>query len=128
MNLTLGFLDSRIIYVVFFLSGSLKAFLLHVSFASTSLVTMASQTFTRDEVDKHSRENDLRVINDRQVYDLTDLVDTHTEGDVVSFQCAGRDATIDFYNLHRREVVQKYRSLCIEIIRGKRPEVVRMQQ
>jgi alkylation response protein AidB-like acyl-CoA dehydrogenase len=86
---------------------------------------MPHQTLTRAEVAKHNTEDSLWCIIDHRVYDLTDFVDAHPGGSVVLAQVAGQDATTDFYNLHRQEVLEKYRDqLCIGVIEGEKPEVI----
>lgn len=84
-----------------------------------------SQTFTRDEVAKHNTPDSLWCIIDHRVYDLTDFLDAHPGGSVVLTQIAGKDVTTDFYNLHRQEVIEKYKkTLCIGTITGEKPEVI----
>jgi len=85
---------------------------------------MASKTFSRAEVAKHNNPEDVWCIIDHKVYDLTDFLDAHPGGNVVLQQVAGTDATVDFYNLHRQEVLTKYESLCIGTIEGEKPEVI----
>ncbi|KAJ6010920.1 hypothetical protein N7451_002332 [Penicillium sp. IBT 35674x] len=86
---------------------------------------MPSETLSRAEVAKHNTEDSLWCIIDHRVYDLTDFVDAHPGGSVVLAQVAGQDATADFYNLHRQEVLEKYRDqLCIGVIEGEKPEVI----
>ncbi|KAL3463889.1 acyl-CoA dehydrogenase/oxidase [Aspergillus heterothallicus] len=84
-----------------------------------------SKTFTRAEVSTHNTEDSLWCIIDHRVYDLTDFLDAHPGGSVVLAQIAGKDATTDFYNLHRHEVLTKYRpQLCIGTIADETPEVL----
>lgn len=86
---------------------------------------MSAQTFTRDEVAKHTTEDSIWCIIDHRVYDLTDFLDAHPGGAVVLTQVAGKDATTEFYNLHRQEVLQKYKkTLCIGTVAGEEPEVI----
>ncbi|KAK1995749.1 acyl-CoA dehydrogenase [Colletotrichum falcatum] len=86
---------------------------------------MAAKTFTRDEVAKNNTEDSLWCIIDSKVYDLTDFVDGHPGGEAVLRQVAGRDATADFYNLHRHEVLTKYdKTLLIGTVAGETPQVV----
>lgn len=89
---------------------------------------MSSEMLTRAEVAKHNTEESLWCIIDHRVYDLTDFVDAHPGGSVVLAQVAGQDATVDFYNLHRQEVLEKYRDqFCIGTIEGEKPEVIEPQ-
>ncbi|KAF7716768.1 Acyl-CoA dehydrogenase family protein [Penicillium ucsense] len=89
---------------------------------------MPAKTLSRAEVAKHNTEDSLWCIIDHRVYDLTDFVDAHPGGAVVLNQVAGKDATTDFYNLHRQEVLEKYRDqLCIGTIEGEKPEVIEPQ-
>ena len=83
-----------------------------------------SKSFTRAEVAQHNTEDSVWCIIDHRVYDLTDFVDAHPGGSVVLNQIAGTDATVDFYNLHRQEVLEKYKDLCIGTITGETPEIV----
>ncbi|KAK3676794.1 hypothetical protein LTR78_003571 [Recurvomyces mirabilis] len=79
---------------------------------------------TRQSVEQHNTEEDLWVIVDHKVYDLSDFVDAHPGGEVVLRQVAGQDATQAFYNLHRHEVLQQYAKLCIGTLENEEPEVV----
>lgn len=83
-----------------------------------------SPPLTREEVAKHNSDEDLFVIVDHKVYDLSDFVDAHPGGSVVLTQVAGQDATEAFYNLHRHEVLQQYSDFCIGTIEGEQPEVI----
>ncbi|KAF1813265.1 acyl-CoA dehydrogenase family protein [Eremomyces bilateralis CBS 781.70] len=87
---------------------------------------MASKTFSRKEVSTHNNVDSLWCIIDHKVYDLTDFVDAHPGGNVVLEQIAGTDATDAFYNLHRQEVLAKYRDLCIGTVEGETPEVIEL--
>ncbi|KAF2768948.1 acyl-CoA dehydrogenase NM domain-like protein [Teratosphaeria nubilosa] len=79
---------------------------------------------TRQEVQKHTAEDDLWVIVDHKIYDLSDFFHAHPGGSVVLRQVAGQDATEAFYNLHRHEVLQQYGSMCIGTVEGETPEVI----
>lgn len=79
---------------------------------------------TRQEVSRHSTEDDLWIIIDHKIYDISDFVDAHPGGSVVLTQVAGQDATQAFYNLHRHEVLQQYSSLCLGTVEGEKSEVV----
>jgi Cytochrome b5-like Heme/Steroid binding domain/Acyl-CoA dehydrogenase, N-terminal domain len=88
---------------------------------------MAAKTFTRDEVAKNNTEDSLWTIIDSKVYDLTEFVDAHPGGESVLRQIAGTDATVDFYNLHRQEVLVKYADLAIGTIKGEKSQVIEMK-
>ena len=86
---------------------------------------MSAKTFTRDQVATHTTEDSMWCIIDHRVYDVTDFLDAHPGGSVVLSQIAGKDATTEFYNLHRQEVLEKYKdSLLVGTVAGETPEVV----
>ncbi|KAJ2898145.1 hypothetical protein MKZ38_004145 [Zalerion maritima] len=85
---------------------------------------MAISAYTRDEVAKHNTEDSCWFIVDSKVYDVTDFVDAHPGGEAVLRQVAGTDATKAFYNLHRHEVLQKYKDLCVGTVEGEKPQVL----
>ncbi|KAJ3027180.1 UNVERIFIED_CONTAM: hypothetical protein HDU68_004282 [Siphonaria sp. JEL0065] len=80
-----------------------------------------SKKFTRSEVSKHNKPDDLWVIIDSNVYDLTDFSEAHPGSAVVFWKTAGTDATTQFFSLHRREVLAKYSKLIIGTIDGEFP-------
>ncbi|KAH6652886.1 acyl-CoA dehydrogenase/oxidase [Truncatella angustata] len=86
-----------------------------------------SKTFTRDEVAKHTTEDDVWFIIDSKVYDVSDFLDAHPGGEAVLRQVAGTDATVSFYNLHRHEVLTKYEDLAVGTVQGEKPSVVTPQ-
>jgi len=84
-----------------------------------------SKEITRDEVAKNNTIDSLWCIIDAKVYDLTDFVDAHPGGAAVLEQVGGLDATVEFFNLHRLEVLEKYgSSLCIGTVKGEKPQVL----
>ncbi len=84
-----------------------------------------SKTFTRAEVAKNNATGDsIWFIIDTVVYDVSDFLDAHPGGEAVLRQVAGKDATVDFYNLHRHEVLQKYSDLAIGTIAGEQPSII----
>ncbi|TEB34639.1 acyl-CoA dehydrogenase [Coprinellus micaceus] len=65
--------------------------------------------YTREEVEKHHTTDDLWVIIDAKVYDLSKFKALHPGGISVLLEedVAGRDATDAFFSLHRYEVLEK---------------------
>ncbi|KAI1812898.1 acyl-CoA dehydrogenase-like protein [Poronia punctata] len=87
-----------------------------------------AKTFTRDEVAKHNTEDSVWFVIDSKVYDVSEFLDAHPGGEAVLRQVAGKDATVDFYNLHRHEVLVKYEEdLLVGTIQGETPTVVTPQ-
>lgn len=86
-----------------------------------------AKTFTRDEVRKHTAEDDLWCIIDGIVYDLSEFAFAHPGGESVLRQVAGQDATTAFYNLHRHEVLSKYADLAIGTVAGQKSQVITPQ-
>lgn len=82
------------------------------------------ESFSREEVAKHNKEDNLWLIIDAKVYDVTEFVDAHPGGLHVLRQVAGQDCTQDFYNLHRQEVLSKYADLLIGNIRGEQSQII----
>ncbi|KAI9336340.1 acyl-CoA dehydrogenase/oxidase [Obelidium mucronatum] len=76
------------------------------------------RTFTRQEVAKHNKLDDLWIIIDAQVYDLSGFAEAHPGSSVVLLKVAGTDATNQFYALHRQEVLTRYSKLIIGTITG----------
>ncbi|KAI0072748.1 acyl-CoA dehydrogenase [Panus rudis PR-1116 ss-1] len=90
--------------------------------SSTSL-----KRFTREEVAKHNKENDLWIIIDSRVYDLTRFKNLHPGGANVLLDegIPGQDATDAFFGLHRYEVLERpqYKRLQIGLIEGEEPQI-----
>nr|POF07670.1 acyl-coa dehydrogenase apdg [Quercus suber] len=105
-------------------SITLIQFVHHNPIAPPSTPPTMKASLTRQEVAKHTTEEDLWVIVDHKVYDLSEFIDAHPGGSVVLTQVAGQDATQAFYNLHRHEVLQQYSSLCLGTVEGEKPEVI----
>jgi len=88
----------------------------------------SKREYTRDEVASHKTAESLWVIIDSKVYDLTKFADLHPGGVHVLLEVAGRDATEEFYGLHRQAVLLKYAPrLEIGSIKGEEPKVPLMQ-
>ncbi|KAH9964363.1 peroxisomal acyl-CoA-dehydrogenase [Lactifluus volemus] len=85
------------------------------------------QKFTRDDVAKHNKVDDLWVIIDAKVYDLTRFKNLHPGGAAVLLDddIAGQDATDAFYGLHRHEILERpqYQRLQIGYIDGEKSSI-----
>ncbi|KAF8623663.1 hypothetical protein AX17_007361 [Amanita inopinata Kibby_2008] len=88
------------------------------------MATKQLQDFTREEVAKHNTDNDLWVIIDSKVYDLSRFKNLHPGGlsVLVDPEIAGQDATEAFFSLHRYEVLERpqYKRLQVGTIAGEK--------
>ncbi|KIJ67085.1 hypothetical protein HYDPIDRAFT_26487 [Hydnomerulius pinastri MD-312] len=86
------------------------------------MATKTSRVLTREEVSKHNSPDDLWIIVDSKVYDITRFKDLHPGGASVFLEddIPGQDATEVFYSLHRHEVLKRpqYARLQIGAIEG----------
>ncbi|KAF9223846.1 acyl-CoA dehydrogenase NM domain-like protein [Gyrodon lividus] len=80
--------------------------------------------FTLEEVAQHNKPDDLWVIIDVKVYNISQFKDLHPGGIAVLIdeEVAGKDATDAFYGLHRHEVLEglQYKRLQIGTIKGQK--------
>ncbi|KAL0073318.1 acyl-CoA dehydrogenase/oxidase [Phycomyces blakesleeanus] len=84
---------------------------------------MSLKTFTREEVGRHASENDLWIIIDSSVYDMSRFINFHPGGAAPILEMAGKDATEDFYGLHRQEVLVKYSKYKIGTIANEKAQI-----
>ncbi|OHW91025.1 FMN-dependent dehydrogenase [Colletotrichum incanum] len=63
-------------------------------------------TLTSAEVSKHNRLNDLWLVIDGSVYDFSEFVREHPGGIAVILQCAGKDATDVYSEVHGPNLVR----------------------
>ncbi|TPX72950.1 hypothetical protein SpCBS45565_g00388 [Spizellomyces sp. 'palustris'] len=83
------------------------------------------QEYTIDQVASHNNEESLWIIVDGRVYDLTNFADLHPGGLTVLLEVAGKDATQEFYGLHRQSVLAKFGPKYeIGTIKGVKPKIV----
>mmetsp|Transcript_22484 Transcript_22484/g.43028 ORF Transcript_22484/g.43028 Transcript_22484/m.43028 type:complete len:519 (-) Transcript_22484:227-1783(-) len=76
---------------------------------------------TSSELAKHSRPGDMWMAIDGDVYDVSKFARIHPGGAKILEQLAGNDVTTEFYELHRHEVLTKYKRLkigCLETVEG----------
>jgi predicted heme/steroid binding protein len=78
-----------------------------------------SKEFTLEEVQRHNKENDLWIVIENKVFDVTKFLSDHPGGKKVLVQVAGQDATKKFNLFHKPETLVKYsKQLQIGIIGG----------
>ncbi|KAI8064576.1 acyl-CoA dehydrogenase/oxidase [Gongronella butleri] len=82
-----------------------------------------SKTFTREEVARHASEEDMWIIIDTVVYDITRFVDMHPGGLFPLLEVAGKDATDAFYSMHKQDVLLKYNRYKIGSIANEEPQI-----
>lgn len=68
-------------------------------------------SITAEELSKHHKPGDLWMAIDGDVYDVSKFAKLHPGGSQILEQYAGRDVTLDFYELHRKDVLKKYSRL-----------------
>lgn len=88
--------------------------------SNTSADIESKEIFTIDQVSKHNNENDLWIIINDGVYDVTKFISLHPGGKFALLHVAGKDCTRDFYELHRDDVLKKYKRFRIGSIETKK--------
>ncbi|GBE81477.1 Fumarate reductase [Sparassis crispa] len=66
------------------------------------------KAFSATEVAKHNKKDDVWVIIDNQVLDVTNFLSDHPGGEKAILLYAGRDATEEFNMLHDPKVIPRY--------------------
>ncbi|CAL1716402.1 unnamed protein product [Somion occarium] len=92
------------------------------------MATKQLKEFTREEVAQHNKPDDLWIIIDAKVYDVTRFKNMHPGGAFVFLdeELMGQDATETFYGLHRHEVLEKpqFIRLVVGTIKDEKPQIV----
>ena len=76
--------------------------------ASTSVSSGSAGEYTVHDVAKHDKKDDVWVIIDGQVLDVTKFLPDHPGGEKAILLYAGRDATEEFNMLHDPKVIPRY--------------------
>ncbi|KDR75298.1 hypothetical protein GALMADRAFT_249311 [Galerina marginata CBS 339.88] len=76
--------------------------------AAAPVAKSASGEYTAAEVAKHNKKDDIWVIIDGQVLDVTSFLPDHPGGEKAIILYAGRDATEEFNMLHDPKVIPRY--------------------
>ncbi|WFD30863.1 hypothetical protein MSPP1_001887 [Malassezia sp. CBS 17886] len=83
--------------------------------------------FTREEIAEHNKPDDVWLIIDSFVFDVSDFVDAHPGGEAVllSDETAGQDVTDTFFGLHLIEVLMRpqYQRMIIGQVKGEESQV-----
>ncbi|XP_049848723.1 uncharacterized protein LOC126316672 [Schistocerca gregaria] len=66
-----------------------------------------------EEIQKHNQPDDLWIIVHGRVYDVTKFSNVHPGGKKILQRVGGKDATVQFDQYHKREVLEKYKGLSI---------------
>ncbi|KAK1068427.1 hypothetical protein LTR74_005717 [Friedmanniomyces endolithicus] len=81
-----------------------------------------SQTFSASDVASHNKPDNLWVIVDEQVYDLTKFQEEHPGGKKILQRVAGKDASKQFWKYHNESILKKYsKQLLVGSLEGKSP-------
>merc|ERR1719469_1279100 len=70
-----------------------------------------AKIITAAELREHSKPGDMWMAVDSHVYDVSRFARLHPGGAKVLEQLAGNDVTTEFFELHRHEVLDKYKRL-----------------
>ncbi|KAF2836947.1 acyl-CoA dehydrogenase NM domain-like protein [Patellaria atrata CBS 101060] len=68
-----------------------------------------SKTFSKADVASHNKSDNLYIIVDEDVYDLTKFQDEHPGGKKILQRVAGKDASKQFWKYHNDSILKKYR-------------------
>ena len=64
-------------------------------------------TYTKEEVSKHSTKDDCWLIIRGRVYNVTEFLSIHPGGSSIVVSVGGQDATEYFYELHKPEILEE---------------------
>ncbi|KAJ6497809.1 FAD binding domain-containing protein [Mycena sanguinolenta] len=75
---------------------------------ASSSAKSGSKTYTMADVEKHKKKDDIWVVVNGQVLDVTSFLPEHPGGEKAILLYAGRDATEEFNMLHDPKVIPRY--------------------
>ncbi|THZ71950.1 acyl-CoA dehydrogenase NM domain-like protein [Aureobasidium pullulans] len=67
-----------------------------------------SSTFSKEDVQSHNKADNLWIIVDEDVYDLTKFQEEHPGGKKILQRVAGKDASKQFWKYHNEGILKKY--------------------
>ena len=65
-------------------------------------------SYSIEEISIHNTENDIWIVINGIVYDVTDFLDQHPGGKSMLLNVAGTDATDHFEALHQPKILEEY--------------------
>ncbi|TVY85786.1 putative cytochrome b5, partial [Lachnellula willkommii] len=68
-----------------------------------------SKTFTQADVASHNKPDNLYIVVDEDVYDLTTFQDEHPGGKKILTRVAGKDASKQFWKYHNEGILKKFK-------------------
>ncbi|KAG4429707.1 hypothetical protein IFR05_014804 [Cadophora sp. M221] len=87
------------------------------------------KTFTTADVAAHNKPNDLYIVVDEDVYDLTTFQNEHPGGKKILTRVAGKDASKQFWKYHNEGILKKYKAkLQVGSLDTKAPEPAPVQE
>lgn len=76
--------------------------------SAASSSSSSAKIFTLEDVAKHNKKDDVWVVVNGQVLDVTSFLPDHPGGEKAILLYAGRDATEEFNMLHDPKVIPRY--------------------
>lgn len=67
-----------------------------------------SGTYSKEDVQSHNKADNLWIIVDEDVYDLTKFQEEHPGGKKILQRVAGKDASKQFWKYHGPNILKKY--------------------
>ena len=71
------------------------------------------ETITKEELEKHNNPQDLWLVIDNKVYDVTEYMNKHPGGKNSILKHAGTDATKVFYQIHEKYMLDDIKNIHI---------------